>query len=74
MVTTEEAQAQIGALFAGKTLDEQKALLAALERGGAAVYRSLAEQEPDAAKRDELLAAALKEEENADVLEKQIAS
>ena len=59
-------------LFAGKSLDEQKALLATLERAGAATYRAMAHQEPDAAKKEALLAAASKEEENAETLEKQL--
>ncbi len=58
-------------LFAGKTVEEQKALLAQLERAGAAMYRSFAEAETDPAKKDALLAAAAREEENADVLEGQ---
>jgi uncharacterized protein (TIGR00369 family) len=61
----------ITALFAGKSPDEQKALLAQLERGGAAVYRALAAQEGDAARRQALLDAAVKEEENAATLESQ---
>ena len=58
-------------LFQGKTPPEQKALLAALERGGAAVYRALAALESDAAAKEALLVAALKEEENAATLEGQ---
>ena len=58
-------------LFAGKTVEEQKELLAQLERGGAAMYRSFAEAETDPAKKEALLAAAAREEENADVLEGQ---
>lgn len=65
-------QETMAALFQGKTPQEQKALLAALERGGAAVYRALAAQETDAAARDALLAAAVKEEENADALDAQV--
>jgi uncharacterized protein (TIGR00369 family) len=61
----------LSALFAGKTPEEQKALLAQLERGGAAVYRALAEQERDVAARQELIDAAAKEEENAETLEAQ---
>ena len=45
-------------LFAGRSREEQKRLLAALERAGAAVYRSLAENEDDASAREGLLAAA----------------
>ena len=57
------------ALFAGKALDEQKALLAQLERSGAALYRVFAEAEADPAAKAELLAAARREEENAETLE-----
>jgi hypothetical protein len=49
---------------------EQMALLAALERAGAAVYRALAAEEPDATRAGELLAAAAREEQNAEVLER----
>jgi uncharacterized protein (TIGR00369 family) len=58
-------------LFRGKSLAEQKALLAQLERAGAGLYRVFAEQEPDAARKQELLRAAEKEEENAKTLEDQ---
>lgn len=58
-------------LFRGKSLPEQKALLARLERAGAALYRSFAQQEPDGERRAELLRAAEKEEENARTLEEQ---
>jgi len=59
----------IMSLFQGKTLPEQKALLAQLERGGAAMYRTWAAQEKDEAHKAELLAAAEREEENARTLE-----
>lgn len=59
----------MAALFAGKTVEEQKALLAQLERGGAALYRAFAESESDPAAREALLAAAVREEENAELLE-----
>ncbi len=61
----------MASLFQGKSVAEQKVLLAALERGGAAVYRALAVQESDAAAKGALLAAAVKEEENAATLEGQ---
>lgn len=61
-------QQAIAALFEGKSLDEQKALLASLEHGGAALYRQFAEQEDDANLRAELLRAAEREEENARTL------
>ncbi len=59
----------MAALFGGKSTSEQMALLAELERGGAALYRAFAQDEKDAAARDVLLAAAAREEENAEVLE-----
>ncbi len=60
----------LAALFEGKALPEQKALLAQLERSGAALYRAFAAEEPDATAREALLAAAVREEENAEVLER----
>jgi uncharacterized protein (TIGR00369 family) len=63
---------QMAALFAGKSTDEQKALLASLERSGAAVYRALAERETDIAAKAALLAAADREEQNAGVLDDQL--
>jgi uncharacterized protein (TIGR00369 family) len=66
-----EPMAVVTGLFAGKSPAEQKALLAQLERGGAAVYRSLAAQETDEARKADLLRAAEREEENAEVLEGQ---
>jgi uncharacterized protein (TIGR00369 family) len=62
-------QETMASLFAGKPADEQKALLAQLERGGAALYRALAAAEADPAAREALLLAARKEEENAETLE-----
>ena len=58
-------------LFQGKSIAEQKDLLAKLERSGAAVYRMLAAQESDESRKTELLRAAEKEEENAKTLEDQ---
>jgi 1,4-dihydroxy-2-naphthoyl-CoA hydrolase len=69
--TPDPAQ-QLASLFTGKSTDEQKALLASLERSGAAVYRALAERETDATARAALLAAAEREEENAGVLDDQL--
>jgi hypothetical protein len=63
------AQEMLAALFAGKTVEDQKALLAQLERGGAALYRAFAESESDSAAREALLAAAARGEENAELLE-----
>jgi len=65
---TDEEKA-LAALFAGKTSEEQKALLARLERAGAALYRAWAAQEADRAAREALLGAAEREEENARALE-----
>ena len=60
---------QLGALFAeGETRDHQS-LLATLERSGGALYRSWAEEETDAEARAALLAAAEREDQNAEVLE-----
>ena len=68
--TVETTPAQtMAALFGGKSTSEQMALLAELERGGAALYRAFAQDEKDAAAREVLLAAAAREEENAEVLE-----
>jgi uncharacterized protein (TIGR00369 family) len=64
-----DPQQQIMSLFQGKTLEEQKALLAQLERGGAAMYRAWAADEKDAAVREGLLRAADREIENAETLE-----
>jgi uncharacterized protein (TIGR00369 family) len=62
-------QQTLSALFEGKSLDEQKTLLAQLERGGAALYRAFAANEQNTAAREALLAAARREEENAKLLE-----
>ncbi|MEX2225147.1 MAG: PaaI family thioesterase [Dehalococcoidia bacterium] len=61
-------QEMLTALFDGKSLDEQKTLLAQLERGGAALYRAFAANEPDAATKEALLEAARREEQNAEAL------
>ena len=60
---------QLTALFAERTPEEQRELLAQLERGGAALYRGFAQAETDPAKRQALLVAARREEENAELLE-----
>jgi hypothetical protein len=62
-------QETLGALFSGKPLAEQKALLARLERAGAGLYRAWAAEESDARARAALERAAEREEENARVLE-----
>jgi hypothetical protein len=56
-------------LFAEKSVAEQQALLATLERAGAALYRGWADSEHDPKRKAALLAAAAREEENARVLE-----
>ena len=66
----ESAMQQMAGLFADRSREEQLQLLAGLERAGAAVYRSLAENEDDTATREGLLLAASREEENASFLEK----
>ncbi len=74
-MTTESISSAVQAmarLFEGKSRAEQKALLAALERAGAAVYRALAANEPDAAAAKELLACAEREEQNAEHLERSV--
>ncbi len=58
-------------LFQGKSFEEQKAILAQLERAGASLYRAFAGQEKDEAKKRELLLAADREEENARTLDDQ---
>jgi len=68
-----EPAAVMAGLFEGKDATEQRALLATLERGGAARYRALVAGEADPARRDELLAAADREEANAATLETQLA-
>jgi 1,4-dihydroxy-2-naphthoyl-CoA hydrolase len=65
-----DALEQIGGLFEGKSVTERRALLAQLERGGAAIYRAFAAEETDEATKQAFLAAALREEENAIVLER----
>ena len=64
----ESAVASLGTLFQGKSREEQKELLAALERAGAGIYRALAANEPDAAVKADLLACAEREEQNAQAL------
>ncbi len=64
-------QQLLASLFQGKSLAEQKALLGQLERAGAGLYRTFAEQEPDDERQKELLRAAEREEENARTLEDQ---
>ena len=63
-----DPQRLIASLFDGLSLPKRKELLAQLERGGAAIYRAMAAEETDPAVRETLLAAALREEQNAEVL------
>lgn len=65
------AQETLARFFTDRSRDEQMQLLAALERAGAAIYRSLAAGEQDPSLQTELLRAAEREEENAAVLEGQ---
>lgn len=65
--------AALGAMFARKPLEEQQRLLATLEHAGAATYRAIAAKIDDPAVRAELEQAALREEENARVLERLLA-
>ena len=65
----ESAVQSMAVLFQGRSREEIMQLLAALERSGAAVYRSLADGEADPSAREGLLLAAAREEENAALLE-----
>src|SRR6516164_6898793 len=58
----------MAALFEGKSGFETKRILARLERGGGTIYRALAASEKNEKARDALLAAAIREEENAKLL------
>jgi 1,4-dihydroxy-2-naphthoyl-CoA hydrolase len=69
LAAKQTAQEVLAALFAEKPVDEQKALLATLERAGAGLYRAWAASEVDAGMKEALLAAAEREEENARTLE-----
>jgi len=70
LAAKQTSQEVLAALFAEKPLDEQKALLATLERAGAGLYRAWAVNESDAGVKEALLAAAEREEENARTLER----
>jgi uncharacterized protein (TIGR00369 family) len=61
-------QETMAKLFEGKSLSEQKTLMAALECAGASLYRGWAAQEGQPDTREALLAAAVREEENASIL------
>ena len=54
--------------LAGKSAAEQKGLLAIVERDCATIYRQLAAAEPDLLRRDMLLRAAARHEEQAELL------
>lgn len=56
-------------LFADKSLEERQALLATLERGGAALYEQMAQAADSEDARQALRAAARRELENAELLE-----
>ncbi len=58
------------ALFAGKSREEQMALLAQLERAGAGLYRLLAQTAKSDEERKRLEDAAEREQRNAEVLER----
>jgi uncharacterized protein (TIGR00369 family) len=61
----------MASLFAGRSVEDQQALLATLERAGAGLYRAWAAASGDAKERDALLEAAEREEQNAAVLERE---
>ncbi len=65
---TKTAEEALSGVFEGRSVEESKALLARLERTGAAMYRHWAKDEADAGRRDALLAAATREEQNAETL------
>jgi 1,4-dihydroxy-2-naphthoyl-CoA hydrolase len=60
---------QLAGIFAGRPIEEQQAVLARLERSGAALYRAWAKQETDPERRAVLLEAADREIVNAESLE-----
>jgi uncharacterized protein (TIGR00369 family) len=64
-----DPEAVMAQLFAGRDAAGQRELLAKLERGGAALYRAMAEAERDPTRREALLQAADREEANARLLE-----
>jgi len=66
MATAEET---LAALFAGKSVEEQKALIARLERAAAGLYRAWAAAEKNESAKAALLGAAEREEQNARMLE-----
>ena len=60
----------LAGMFANQPLEAQQKLLASLERAGGALYRGFAAATTDAKVRDELLAAAEREDMNAVALER----
>lgn len=69
-LTKKESPAEVMAgLFAGKDASEQRALLATLERGGAAIYDALAADAKNDEERTALEEAASRERANAELLE-----
>ncbi len=67
-----DAEQQMAELFEGKGPEEIAALLARLERSGAAVYEGLAAAESDEDRKRELLESAERERANAEVLERRL--
>ena len=65
------AQETMVKLFEGKSPAEQKTLMATLERSGASLYRRWAAQESQKNEQEALLAAAVREDDNAAILEAQ---
>ncbi|MGH7934572.1 MAG: DUF1272 domain-containing protein [Candidatus Binataceae bacterium] len=65
---TADPEQVMASWFADKPRQEQMALLARLEHGGASIYRAWADAEPNAKAREALLAAADREEANARLL------
>ena len=69
----QSAEQQMAGLFAEGDTQGHQELLARLERSGGALYRAWAEQESDPEARAALLAAAEREDQNAEVLEALVA-
>ena len=69
LARTLSAEEQLAGLFVDLDVEDQQALFARLERQGASLYRAWAEAETDPKRRDGLLCAATREEDNAETLE-----
>ncbi len=67
----ESLEDRLGRAFAGLETEEQKKLLARLERAGASLYRGWAAEEPENERRAALLDAAAREDDNASLLDGQ---